>query len=356
MLLSIADINKISKSVHDYKGCFNVNKLPSLKYGYYVILVIPKNQRVGHFICFANEGDSIFYFDPYGEPPFPKLLKWFGNKNINYSDIDIEGDKSDSCGLFCVYIIKHLSNGGKISDIYNNFNFNEEKLDLNDKIVGGNIITEAAKRVYYAIKGEREIAPPPVREFIEKNGDFIITTIEVHRNPVDKKIEAVLNVISRGQFQKNKEALAYDDVFHLYLRIGLSNGLFFWLEKNQVVQIKRDEDVENRQGQIMPVNLGGKQISFREFLSKGSLADPQFWIYSPYNENCQHFVTVLLRSNGLLTPELNQFINQSAHDLFKDSPITKKISKLVTGLAARIDILFHGRGIAPFAKVKNDIY
>ena len=160
---------------------------------------------------------------------------------------------------------------------------------------------------------------------------------------------------------------AYFTSFHLQsspcvivIRISLSginsNGLFFWLEKNQVVQIKRDEDVENRQGQIMPVNLGGKQISFREFLSKGSLADPQFWIYSPYNENCQHFVTVLLRSNGLLTPELNQFINQSAHDLFKDSPITKKIAKLVTGLAARIDILFHGRGIAPFAKVKNDIY
>lgn len=223
-------------------------------------------------------------------------------------------------------------------------------LDMAKKKKGSGI-ADLGREIINKILPVRKDAPPKVRQFIDKYGKKVITGMDIFRVPIFKTIDKVLNLISLGKWQQNKTALNYEDLFHLYMYIRVDTGEVFRIEKNHVVVVQLVQSVPNLEetkalrAESMPVqpairpltiaNIFGNAIEYQGL--------PQFWVYDPVTANCQAFVSAMLNGSGLMTPELNKFIQQCAECVLKDH--SRVFATFLTDIASRADRLISGKGI-----------
>ena len=67
-----------------------------------------------------------------------------------------------------------------------------------------------------------------------------------------------------------------------------------------------------------------------------------FYRYSAYNNNCQTFISNILKANNLLTHELNNFIIQDTQQLFNNLTNLRKITNTLTDIGGRFNIIKQG--------------
>jgi hypothetical protein len=94
----------------------------------------------------------------------------------------------------------------------------------------------------------------------------------------------------------------------------------------------------------MPVTVG-KPITLQQFIKNGIDAFgtvKEFVRYDPVTNNCQRFISTLLKASAMLTPELSKFINQDAEKLLT-SNFARKVGKAVTDVAAGVSQLTGGK-------------
>ncbi len=218
---------------------------------------------------------------------------------------------------------------------------------------GGNIVREAYDRVKGFIQGPRKGPPPQIREFLAKNGNQLIRSLVVCRVPIYKVIDKALNLISLGQWQKNKDKYHFDDLFHLYTYVTLADGKIYRMEKNQVVQVRQVSAIEPK-GECRSVGAPAKPLTLGELFKNGEAQQSSFWNYNPVNNNCQVFVMNLLQGSGLLTKDLTDFIKQCAECVLNG--YTSTIAKGITNLAGRADILLHGKGWPAVYNKKDKLF
>jgi hypothetical protein len=169
--------------------------------------------------------------------------------------------------------------------------------------------------------------------------------IEVGRKPIQKVYKDIINFLSKGEFEKNRKKFGYDDIFHLFLLAKLSNGKTYKLQKNEVVDLK-EATTENSDGQLMKVNLKNKKLTFNMiFEGTQKILGAKTFLYDSINNNCQCWITSCLKGVGLLTPELNKFINQDAKGLISHDPTFEKLAKVATNLGAAWNRILEGEGI-----------
>lgn len=186
--------------------------------------------------------------------------------------------------------------------------------------------------------------PPYVRQLIAEFEDFEIKNITVCRNPIQRSLTGLLNLFSLGQIEKQMKRLGYDRLFHLFMLINLSNGRVLLLEKNEVINmyvVTKNINIDSFQ----KVNVN-KNIKLKDFINNTVKAvGPSIYLYNAETNNCQDFIINLLKSNGLLTEQLNKFIKQDTKSLLSTSPIwVKKISNLTTDFASWFNRIRYGKG------------
>jgi hypothetical protein len=194
------------------------------------------------------------------------------------------------------------------------------------------------------VSGPRNGPSPQVRVFLEKYGDHTIVALRVARKPIFGVIDKIANLISLGRWNRQKNKLNYDDVFHLYMVMRLSDGSIIRIDKNQVVVIA-PELFEAPTAETMDVNLNNNVISLKQLITRGeqSVGLSNYWVYNPTTNNCQKFVIDTLNANNLLTSDLQKFILQDAKLLIeKSNPIMGPIATGVTNVAARFDHGMYG--------------
>jgi len=190
-----------------------------------------------------------------------------------------------------------------------------------------NAINKAAKRNDY---------PPSMRSALEKYGNNKITSLTIGRNPIQSAIQKIANTLIGDKMK----ALNIDTFFHLFLVIGLDNGMKFKTERNQVLSFTGYPGEVNDSMKV-PLN---KSIPLQEFFDKTlKRVGNMLFTYSASNNNCQVYLLQLLGSNGLLNDSLTKFIKQDTNTLL--SPFLKKVTDTLTDTAASVDTLIHGRGI-----------
>lgn len=172
-----------------------------------------------------------------------------------------------------------------------------------------------------------------------------ISSLAVCRKPIAKALNVVMNLITLGKFNQTKKDLKYDDMFHLYILMKLENGRNLLLEKNQVVNIvdyKSEIDKD-----CLKIQLN-KSLTFTQFLINGEkFQGSTFWQYDPKTNNCQNFVLSCLKGNNLGNESVYKFVKQDAEALV--SGFSHTLSKGITNLAGRLDILFKGYGLENLA-------
>ena len=208
---------------------------------------------------------------------------------------------------------------------------------------------------------------PQDREFLKEHGNARIKNIVIFRKPVLAFIKPILNVISMGTFQKLLNSKGYDKLFHLYLRIdymskvnGIMSVRSLKLEKNEVITMSTftlaDETgvgVE-RCNILLPPDIMNQHntddntygLTIRRLLDNTKqLMGDKFFTYSALNgNNCQNFVMSILQANRLLSvnPQAKPFVFQDISAM--KHTLSSHVSDRVTGLAAKLDVLLHGKG------------
>ena len=71
------------------------------------------------------------------------------------------------------------------------------------------------------------------------------------------------------------------------------------------------------------------------------MGEHQFFTYNAFQQNCQAFIADLLRSNGALTPDAQNFVMQDAQTVAKQLPFfVSKVAQFATDTAGRVRQFF----------------
>ena len=173
-------------------------------------------------------------------------------------------------------------------------------------------------------------APNETLKVLEKYGSRPITKIEVKRRPIFKNIDRIANWISKGEWDNLKKLKGYDDIYHLYMVVSISNGPPILIEKNEIVRTKDNFTEDLTDTQVMPVPMNYETTLYSMFEKAENILGVHLWNYSASKYNCQNFIYTMLSESGLMNLTLENFIMQDPEELFKTLP----------GWAARISDSF----------------
>lgn len=188
------------------------------------------------------------------------------------------------------------------------------------------------------------VVPKQVTDFLVFYGNHEIIAIEIVREPINQVVKHLINLSTRGDLLTKASKFAYDDIFHLSCRLTLKDKqgklLHVRAEKNARVAIGLFTPVELKPGGArMKIPSIPSQLLLNTFMLKD--ARENTFVYDAVDWNCQRWVTERLQVNGMLSPELHSFINQSVQELIPGTTI-KQFMKATTNIANIFDNIMHG--------------
>ena len=211
------------------------------------------------------------------------------------------------------------------------------------KLKGEGII-DWAKNAYRVVRNPTQALsqmPKQVSDSLKKYGDSTVREVIVGRTKVQKVVQTLLNAMTLGNFNKEKQKYGYDDIYHLYAVLVLDNGVKLITERNQ--RIVLTEDTNNRDNVSEKISIS-TNIKLSQLFQNAINADgDKIWRYDSLSNNCQNFITSLLRNSGYLTEEANTFINQKVDNLL--DPTTQSIAQKTTDIASIFENLIKGGAI-----------
>lgn len=268
-----------------------------------------------------------------------------------------------------LYVLRsHAPDGGYMVEPYdeelhggnflNAFKFGAEKAANFVQSIPGRLAA------VYGLNTTRLDYRPQDRELIKKYGNEKITHVQVLRTPIVSVIDKAMNFLSLGKFNEIKKKYGYDAFFHLYMILTLQNGTRIRLEKHDVITMtivfenapaflksnaeprleEMTEDPKSQPNTDVYDIHHVSNVTFNEFLDNTLkyMGKDKMFIYDGVDNNCQVFVKSCLEANNMMTSDLHKFIMQDASEV---PFFTKYISKKVTDLAHRSDIVIHGRAM-----------
>jgi hypothetical protein len=239
--------------------------------------------------------------------------------------------------------VKTIKIGGSIKE-----NIKEVKRVIKRK--AKNTIKDIKKVVE---KRKDGIYPPAMRKLLAQIGDEKINKLVVIRTPLNDFTRALLSLISLNEFNNAVNKAKYDKMFHLALFINDK----FILDKQEVLKLVPSINAIKDNTEKMDVPLNNQTISLNAFLDKTKqyMGDYAFTNYQSRYNNCQDFVIACLKSNDLLTNDLENFIKQDANRIFENMPaISERIANWLTDAGAVVEKLIEGEGEKkPLTKVRQ---
>jgi hypothetical protein len=183
-----------------------------------------------------------------------------------------------------------------------------------------------------------------VQSILAKHGDKTITKARVVRKPVSSAVKEALNVVSLGEFKKKLAKQSYDDIFHLFMLLTLSDGTNVSLEKNSIITMRVNPDRSGESVEASPP----EGLTLNDLMNAAAKKmGKKFIPYAANSNNCQNFILNVLRANNMDTPELDTFVKQDTNELFEGGIVDlRKFSNAITDLGAKIATVQEGGEIA----------
>jgi len=210
-------------------------------------------------------------------------------------------------------------------------------------------IRAVVQRVGDVSRGIRFGYPPNVRSVIGDYGVGVVANIIIRREPIQSFVDKALNVISFGKWNKAKDELNYDKLYHLSMVVSLTmpDGLerAVMMEKNEVINITPNFSMSPKMDFVrVPVS---QQLTLKEMLDNTQgFMGADYFTYDPFKNNCQRFIDSVLTANSLNTPNAHAFIVQPVEELLKKLPgYTGKVARAITDVAAVADVALKGRSM-----------
>jgi len=183
--------------------------------------------------------------------------------------------------------------------------------------------------------------PKAINDYLKLHGNKKLRRIIVSRKPVSAKIQYIADLVTFGGWTQNMKKLNYDDVYHLFMIVELDDGTLFKLEKNSRVDITLHD---NKLGDTMKSidNINNTLNDMFE-ISEKEYGLERIYRYDPFKTNCQMLLVDLISAINKMTPQLREYIMQTASMLI-ESDILKYIAKMATDSTALIRHTMEGGG------------
>lgn len=366
-----------------FGGCFSRDDLPSpLQDKYYIVNLDSKTGPGSHWVLLDNRRpDQCIYIDSYGQPPpelVAKAMQATGKSDLFYNDADVQALGSQCCGWWSEYFSEELEHepdvrkvvsfaqhqkdpDAYLSTIYTPpkpgqpFEFNKTEFLKSHLSSGTGLFDVIKNRIHFK---PRQHATKRFAEFLQREGNKEIKQIQVGRTPVVGGVQKALNVLSLGGYDRAKKKLKYDDVYHNFLVVTLSDGSRYRIEKNHVVEAKPYKPSKKKGFEPMlhdlPVTSG---LQLQSLIQKAEDNNSKFWRYDPATNNCQVFVNEIVKKNNLepTDEETAKILKpQEGKTLIQSLPTPlQAVPKLVTDIAAVGDRVIHGDGVKGGRKRKR---
>jgi hypothetical protein len=242
-----------------------------------------------------------------------------------------------------VKLLKKLHGSGFFGDLWDSGKRFVEKTVERVKQTGESIVN------VFQGKAPRLDFPPAVRRMIEEYGNLPIVRMFVRRDPIQSALDTALNFISMGSWSSLKDKFGYDKFYHLQLmvivRVSDSDDVNkpITIQKNEVIDISPSEPTTEKTEMVsVPISQGH---TINSILGNAKqIMGENFYYYSAFHNNCQDFVSALLRGSGLMTPSLEAFVKQPVDELVKGIPITDRIARGITDLGGVFNVALEGKG------------
>ena len=208
------------------------------------------------------------------------------------------------------------------------------------KFIGGFIdkLKEKASDLWDSLWNDEHL-PTRFRKFIKAHGDEKITSITVYRYPLDTVTNALLQLVTAGNWNEIKRKGGHDSLFHLGIVV---NGKYT-IEKLEKLEAREDaSSLTKPESQIMEVPIN-KDVTIGQMLENAKKGmGKNFYTYSALGgNNCQNFVLGLLDNSGLLNSSLKEFIFQNIEKLVEATPsLMKWLTQGITDQARNLSNIF----------------
>jgi hypothetical protein len=214
-----------------------------------------------------------------------------------------------------------------------------EKVMKEHQVLEGKGIVSNVKNYFHKALTSR---PGVVDRLIKQYGDRRVMQVTILRKPVQGGVQKLLNLITLGGFNRAKNEMKYDEVYHLYVNMTLDNGQTIGIEKNQRVNVAAAgfPTAGLEASNMLKINCN---VVFKDMIEKAEQAGGDtFYRYNAVTANCQRFISVLMNSSGITGTDA--FVMQDATQLIKNSGL-RRVAGAITDVAALGEraILGHGR-------------
>jgi hypothetical protein len=168
--------------------------------------------------------------------------------------------------------------------------------------------------------------PASAQKVLEERGNFPIISLEINRTPLGKPVQALINTLTLGTFEKGKKESGFDKFFHLALICTVRNtkgqNLQVVIMKNSRIDVTRtftsDPNTEYLQVPLKGLNFTPNQMLE---MTRKRLGDTKFFRYDSFTDNCQVLVKDLLTSIGLYGKKEHDFVYQDTLSVVKKIPM-----------------------------------
>lgn len=196
------------------------------------------------------------------------------------------------------------------------------------------------------------------KEMLKEYGQEKVTKAVIYRKPIDAYIPVVLNLVSLGKWNEAVKKVGYDKFFHLSLIVEVK-GEMLNVEKLDVVSITKGVP-QGKGVESFNVPLKGKSFTLLEMLetARQAVGDKAFFEYDSFENNCQSFVSYLLKGQGLYGEEEKGFTYQPIKSIVDEMPdYVKKFQRGLTDISATINKILglgmSGGQMLPFAETEE---
>jgi hypothetical protein len=210
-----------------------------------------------------------------------------------------------------------IEGGGFFGDMYKKFKTSVSNIISKVVSVPTTLISKALPDIQkYTRKADT---------MLKRYGHFKVINLYVERQPVNKYVMKLANVLTTGELDALMKKGSIDRFYHLSLKVDIltatNQNISLLIEKNDTINIeiwKQKPDME-----IMQVNLQDQKFTVFGMLEKTrlSIGNEKFFVYRWNGQNCGDFCINVLKANGVYNEEYKNFMYQDT------TKITKNISQ-----------------------------
>jgi len=183
--------------------------------------------------------------------------------------------------------------------------------------------------------------PPQVRNILLKHGTHKITDIKLCKEVVSQNTEFLMKALAgKNTWEEAKRKNGFDKFYHLFMIVTMEDGSKLHIEKNEIMRVS-----ENPRACPEALDLGAptQAITVGEMFerTKQRIGNKDFFTYDPFYNNCQNFITQLLKTIGLSNQRSSSFVFQDIQGLREDLPgYTKYLAKGLTDIGAFVNTAY----------------